>query len=78
MRSVVGFDPRPPHAGWTPKEEVDDDEQTRELLAGGGGDGRSPADSHLSLMHSPVGALICVQVVCTPSDRHEYTGGDPR
>lgn len=32
-RPLSGFDPRPPHAGWTPKEEVDEDAQTRELLA---------------------------------------------
>lgn len=45
--SGLDFDPRPPHAGWTPKEEVDDDEQSRELLTH---DERSPID--VSMPHT--------------------------
>jgi len=41
-RSMGEFDPRPVHAGWTPKEEIDEEMQQRELLGGNGMGGRTP------------------------------------
>ncbi|GJJ10995.1 hypothetical protein Clacol_005224 [Clathrus columnatus] len=47
LRSIVDFDPRPPHAGWTPKEEIDEEMQSRELLGNSlSGEPRSPSDMH--------------------------------
>lgn len=45
LRPIAEFDPRPPHAGWTPKEEVDEEVHSRELLNNSGyGEARSPGD----------------------------------
>jgi len=52
LRHLIDFDPRPPHAGWTPKQEVDDETQTRELLSSNLS--RTSPSSELGLHPAPV------------------------
>jgi len=58
IRNLVDFDPRPPHAGWTPKEEIDDDAQSRELLGGNGAVSRTPPGAELGLHGAPVRQVL--------------------
>lgn len=56
LRPIVDFDPRPPHAGWTPKEEVDEEVHSRELMSSSLSGGQ--ADLHLGYMANAVSSLL--------------------